>query len=80
MVLEKPNYLLIIANDISEKEFRYIDTFFPERPLFSRVFAISYSPFDNFKKPSKEHSKKSYKYCGIRGEDGSISIDNLKER
>ena len=40
--------------------------FEPERPSFSRVIAISYSVFDEFKRPPEEHKLFSYKYCGIK--------------
>lgn len=42
------------------------------RPKFSRVIAVSYSPFDKFYLPSKEvkGSVISYKYFGLRSIDG----------
>ena len=54
--------------------------FYPERPLISRVVAISYSAFDNFRIPAPGNSSGSegndYRYIGIRkrvsGEDDDV--------
>ncbi len=59
---------------LSEREKR-----FPEdRPLFTRVIAISYSAFDRFKRPA-EDSSSSYVYCGIRNDKGGLSRSSLIE-
>lgn len=42
------------------------------RPLFTRVIAISYSAFDRFRRPARDHSS-SYVYCGIRSDKGGLS-------
>ncbi|SHF67916.1 AAA domain-containing protein, putative AbiEii toxin, Type IV TA system [Salegentibacter echinorum] len=42
-----------------------------ERPLFSKVIAISYSIFDKFARPEADHSF-SYKYCGLKDIEGKL--------
>jgi len=49
-----------------------------ERPPFSKVIAVSYSVFDDFKRPGNNSSNRtSYKYCGLRNEKGQIYLENL---
>lgn len=48
------------------------------RPLFTRVIAISYSAFDQFKRPVHDRSS-SYVYCGIRNDKGGLSRASLIE-
>lgn len=41
---------------------------------------MSYSAFDKFKRPSKADSEHtSYKYCGLRNEEGRLSQKHLKD-
>lgn len=58
------------------------ESFTPHRPLFSKIIAISYSAFDKFKRPDRDKSI-SYKYCGLRDENGLIGpkrlVENYKE-
>lgn len=60
-----------------------LDTFTPRIPLFSKVIAVSYSVFDDFKIP-KSSSKINYLYCGLRqernGEKYTLNKSDLKER
>ncbi|WP_227548000.1 MULTISPECIES: AAA family ATPase [unclassified Acinetobacter] len=60
-----------------------LDTFTPKVPLFSKVIAVSYSVFDDFKIPESS-SKINYVYCGLRqeknGEKYTLTKDDLKER
>jgi predicted ATPase len=50
---------------------------FPEgRPLFTRIITISYSAFDQFRRPPRDASS-SYVYCGIRNEKGGLSRQAL---
>lgn len=60
-----------------------LDTFSPKVPLFSKVIAVSYSVFDDFKIPESS-SKINYVYCGLRqeknGEKYTLTKDDLKER
>jgi ABC-type phosphonate transport system ATPase subunit len=49
-----------------------------QRPLFTRVLAISYSAFDRFTRPKSVAI--SYIYCGIRSEGGGLSRKALIER
>jgi predicted ATP-binding protein involved in virulence len=62
----------------------------PQIPLFRYVIAVSFSAFDDFKKPHQttthrnddnQNNKKqnNYIYCGIQGEDGkTLSLGELK--
>jgi energy-coupling factor transporter ATP-binding protein EcfA2 len=43
----------------------------PEKPMYSKVIAVSYSTFDNFELPKKT-SEFNYVYCGLRDEKGDI--------
>lgn len=60
-----------------------LENFTPKIPLFSKVIAVSYSVFDNFKIPESS-SKINYLYCGLRqernGEKYTLTKDDLKER
>lgn len=60
-----------------------LDTFTPRIPLFSKVIAVSYSVFDDFKIPESS-SKINYIYCGLRqernGEKYTLTKGDLKER
>jgi energy-coupling factor transporter ATP-binding protein EcfA2 len=47
----KTRYLERLANAVVSATRRKTDNFVPDRPLFSRVIAISYSAFDEFRKP-----------------------------
>jgi ABC-type methionine transport system ATPase subunit len=48
-----------------------------ERPLFSRVIAMSFSAFDRFQRPKPEPYF-SYIYCGVRDEKGRLSRTALE--
>lgn len=43
----------------------------PQKPMYSKVIAVSYSTFDNFEIP-KRTSDFNYVYCGLRDEKGDI--------
>lgn len=53
------------------------ERFIGNRPIFNKVITVSYSAFDKFIRPSKP--QRSYNYCGIRTDNGSISIKQLVE-
>ncbi|QDR81320.1 AAA family ATPase [Sporomusa termitida] len=60
----------IISGNVQHK-----DNFFPDRPSFSKIIAISYSIFDEFSKPEKKHQNYgSYKYCGVRNRQGYLDL------
>src|SRR5262249_42959551 len=64
----KTQFLANLAHDLSgfrEKKKSRV-AFEPNRPLFSKIIAISYSVFDNFARPPGNSDTYSYKYCGIR--------------
>lgn len=72
-------YLLAnLANSlggISKRESK----FHPNTPVFSRVIAISYSYFDNFRKP-KSNRFYSYRYCGLRNKTGLMTLKQMERR
>jgi predicted ATPase len=72
-------YLLAnLANSlggISKRESK----FYPVTPVFSRVIAISYSFFDNFRKP-KSNRFYSYRYCGLRNKTGLMTLKQMERR
>ncbi|PTT75490.1 MULTISPECIES: AAA family ATPase [unclassified Chryseobacterium] len=70
----KTQFLAQLAIDLSgqaEKELIDTETFYPSRPLFSKVITVSYSAFDKFSRPQKDKSF-SYKYCGLRDENDKL--------
>lgn len=78
----KTKVLANIANTMSGLDLGN-GKFEPERPSFSRVIAISYSAFDNFKRPKENVLDNdrtfSYVYCGLRSENGILAVeDNAK--
>ena len=81
----KTQFLTNLAKDLvqinrssSEKEKKREDRFRGHRPLFTRVLTVSYSAFDKFARPKSQVT--SYVYCGIRGEKGQLSRNDLIER
>jgi len=80
----KTKFLTSLANDLVQLRETSVDAaekrdirFSGERPIFTRVIAVSYSAFDKFTRPSSQHS--SYIYCGIRNEKGVLSRGYLLE-
>ncbi|MBS1659496.1 MAG: AAA family ATPase [Bacteroidetes bacterium] len=54
--------------------------FSPRRPLYAKVFSVSYSFFDHHDIPEPDSSY-NYVYCGLKKPDGGwLSTDELKER
>ncbi|MDO6488425.1 AAA family ATPase [Colwellia sp. 6_MG-2023] len=43
----------------------------PQKPIYSKIIAVSYSTFDNFELPKKT-SNFNYVYCGLRDEKGVL--------
>jgi len=54
------------------------ESFIPQRPIFTRLLALSFSAFDQFSRPEAEQI--SYIYCGIRNKKGTLSRKNLSQR
>lgn len=69
----KTQFLANLALDLSGKSKSKLkeNIFFPKRPLFSKVIAVSYSVFDKFPRPKSDKSF-SYKYCGLKDESGRL--------
>ena len=43
----------------------------PQKPIYSKIIAVSYSTFDSFELP-KQTSNFNYVYCGLRDETGGL--------
>ena len=71
----KTQYLSQLALAISGENMN--GRFTPSRPLFNKIIAVSYSAFDKFKRPKKGKSF-SYKYCGLKDDNGFINAKKLE--
>ena len=76
----KTQFLSKLALDLSgqKKTKENIGNFEPSRPLFNKVIAVSYSVFDSFARPTR-NKPFSYKYCGLRDNNGLITSNKLIE-
>lgn len=81
----KTQILTTLANSLSGYTDDINWNIFPKgRPAFDKVMSISYSAFDSFKRP--KHSNRdetrvlfSYVYCGIQSENGTLSLEQLRD-
>lgn len=79
----KTQILAMLANSLSgisdDQEDRKA-LFLGNRPPVDKVISISYSAFDSFKKvpPYNNCNLKSYVYCGIQSNNGTLSLDMLR--
>ncbi|WP_339098624.1 AAA family ATPase [Pectobacterium brasiliense] len=64
----KTQILTTLPQDIAN---RNSSSLIPQRPMYSKVIAVSYSTFDNFEIPKKT-SDFNYVYCGLRDEKGDV--------
>lgn len=64
----KTQFITSLPLDLSKKKH---ELFNPTIPLFSKVIAVSYSAFDNFKIPKKT-AEFNYVYCGLKDENGEL--------
>ncbi|WCO00566.1 AbiJ-related protein [Psychroserpens ponticola] len=62
--------------DISESK---EESFEPHKPIFSKVIAVSYSVFDNFKKPNQKVDF-NYVFCGLLNDDKSFPSKTEKNQ
>ncbi|MDR3653204.1 MAG: AAA family ATPase [Paludibacter sp.] len=73
----KTTFLSSLANELSLPESRNIS---PHKPLFAKIFTISYSFFDHFKVPEPNLAY-NYSYCGLKKSDGVwLTEIELKQR
>lgn len=73
----KTTFLSELANELSLAEPENIS---PHKPLFAKIFTISYSFFDHFKVPEANLAY-NYSYCGLKKSDGIwLTEDELKQR
>ncbi|MGB0863806.1 MAG: AAA family ATPase [Saprospiraceae bacterium] len=71
----KTQFITNLPQDISKNN---NELFKPKTPLFSKVIAVSYSTFDNFKIPKKTSSF-NYVYCGLFKKNGKILTTEEQE-
>lgn len=55
-----------------------VGNFYPTKPSFSKVIALSYSVFDEFEKPPEGTDTFSYKYCGVKTKNDSLTEEELE--
>lgn len=73
-----------VLSGVSENNEDRQDIFVGNRPLLDKVISISYSAFDSFKRRHKVKDEKelsylrSYVYCGIQSEEGTLSLEMLR--
>ena len=65
----KTQFISQLASALSGQQGLRSASFYPQKPLFSRVIAISYSRFDKFVRPTKDRVF-SYKYSGLKDSKG----------
>lgn len=79
----KTQILSKLANSLSGyTDERQESPFIGGRPPIDKVMSISYSAFDQFKKPPEAETINrsfSYVYCGIQSEQGTLSLSQLRE-
>jgi len=63
----KTKILSSLAKSLSEKEPL---NFSPRKPVYGKIFTVSYSFFDNFEIPTSDASF-NYVYCGLKKTDGT---------
>jgi ABC-type lipoprotein export system ATPase subunit len=71
----KTRILASLAKSLSEKEPK---TFTPRKPVYGKVFTVSYSYFDRFEIPSSDASF-NYVYCGLKKSNGSLKNETELE-
>ncbi len=64
----KTQFITSLPLDLSNKKH---ELFTPAAPLFSKIIAVSYGAFDNFKVP-KNTVEFNYIYCGLKNDEGQI--------
>ncbi len=68
----KTRILSSLAKELSEKE---PQTFTPRKPVYGKVFTVSYSFFDRFEIPNSDASF-NYVYCGLKKSDNTWKTDD----
>ena len=73
----KTTFLSELANELSLTEPKNIT---PHKPLFAKIFTISYSFFDHFKVPEANLAY-NYSYCGLKKSNGTwLTEEEQKQR
>lgn len=68
----KTRILSSLVNKLSENKPSNI---YPKKPLFAKVFSVSYSFFDKFDIPTGDASY-NYVYCGLKNADGTLMTED----
>lgn len=68
------NDLVNITERTEESKKEQLEKFLNEKPMFSKVVAVSYSAFDDF--PIPEQPPKGYVYCGLRTESNKGLLED----
>jgi energy-coupling factor transporter ATP-binding protein EcfA2 len=72
----KTQFITSLPLDLSKKKH---ELFTPAAPLFSKIIAVSYGAFDNFKVPQST-VEFNYIYCGLKNEEGHIISETELEK
>jgi ABC-type multidrug transport system ATPase subunit len=73
----KTQILSTLANELSKTK---TDKLFPRKPLYGKIFTVSYSIFDHFTIPSSDAAF-NYVYCGLKKPGGGfLSEDEILAR
>lgn len=76
----KTQILSHLANSLSGYTDAEENCFIGKRPPVDKVMSVSYSAFDQFRKPPEnERAVYSYVYCGIQNKAGTLSLQQLKQ-
>jgi predicted ATPase len=67
----KTRILSALAKNLSEKEPK---NFIPRKPIYSKIFTVSYSYFDKFEIPNRDASF-NYVYCGLKKNNGTLKSE-----
>lgn len=68
----KTRILSSLAKELSEKE---PQSFSPRKPVYGKIFTVSYSFFDRFEIPNSDASF-NYVYCGLKKNDNTWKTDD----
>lgn len=73
----KTQMLSTLANELSKTN---SEKLYPRKPLYGKVFTVSYSIFDHFQIPTSDAAF-NYVYCGLKKLDGGfLSEDEILQR
>ena len=72
----KTQILSTLANELSKT---YSENLYPRKPIYGKIFTVSYSIFDHFQIPNSDAAF-NYVYCGLKKPNGGfLSEDEILE-